>query len=138
TRRNISREGPMKAKSLAVASFLVALTGCTHHAPPAGVKPPTDFDFRKTWTEVLQENVTEDSKIDLANVKAHPEKLKTIVAWIANHGPKSTPADFPTQDAKMAYWLDSYNAIAMYNAITNTATPESTSGRIHFYLWTKF
>lgn len=117
---------------------LVALallgTACTRHVPPTGAKPAADFDWMKTWGEVLSENVGDTGTIDFVNVKAHPEKLKNVVAWVGNHGPHSTPELFATREAKLAYYINSYNALAMYNAITSKVKPKD---KIRFFLLTK-
>lgn len=116
------------------AALLVSLTSACHHAPPTGVTPAADFDWMKTWDDVLQKNVTDDGKIDFVAVKAHPEELKEVVQWVGTHGPRSTPDLFPTRESKIAYYVDSYNALAMYNAITNHVHPKS---KIRFFLLTK-
>ena len=121
-------------QNVALGALMLVGSACTRHAPPTGVKPPADFDWMKTWGEVLQENVTDTGKIDFVNVKAHPEKLKSVVAWVGDHGPKSTPALFPTRDSQISYYLNAYNALALYNAITNKAKPKD---KIRFFLLTK-
>ena len=121
-------------QQIALGFVVIVTSACTRHAPPTGVKPPADFDWMKTWNEVTTENVTDSGKIDFVAVKAHPEKLKNVVAWVGDHGPKSTPALFTTRDAQISYYLNSYNALAMYNAITSSVKPKD---KIRFFLLTK-
>lgn len=117
----------------------VLASACSHRAPPADVKPAampaTPADAYATWGKVLTAYVTDTGKIDFAQLKKDGAgDLKTFVAWVGTHGPRSQPADYPTPEAKIAYYLNSYNGLAMYNAITNKVHPKQ---KIRFFVLTK-
>src|SRR4051812_25886068 len=110
----------------AVAVGLIALvtSACSHRAPVTGVKPEavpaSAADAYALWGKVLSAYVSDTGKIDFAQLKKDGAgDLKTFVAWVGTHGPRSQPAEYPTPEAKIAYYLNSYNGLAMYNAITN-------------------
>jgi hypothetical protein len=130
----------VKRARVLVAAVVVALGGmtlssaCSHKAPPAGVTPAANFDWTAAWGHVLEQNVGETGTIDFVQLKAHPEELDAVVAWIGTHGPRSTPADFPTRESRIAYCVNSYNALALYNAITN---PHHPYDRVRFFVLTK-
>ncbi len=52
---------------------------------------------------------------------------------MATHGPRATPELFPTEAARLAYYLNAYNAVAMYQVVT---TPHRPERRVRFFLLT--
>ena len=127
----------------ALSLLLLMAGGCSHHAPVADVRPETlpqsPGEAYIVWGRVLNSYVTETGKIDFELLKHDGARdLNTFVAWVATHGPSSQPADYPTPQAKIAYWVNSYNALAMYDVLTNTARPATFLGRAKFFALTKF
>ena len=118
-----------------VALFLLIgalASGCTKRI--ATPKPDAGIDPHEAWARVLTTHVTETGKIDFVAVKKNPADLEAYVAWAAKNGPESTPEAFPTKEAKLAYWLNTYNAMCMYNAIKNSVLPKS---KVRFFALTK-
>lgn len=97
-------------------------------------KPLPALEPHEAWARLLSTHVTETGKIDFLAVKKDPADLEAYVAWAAVNGPESTPAAFPTREAKLAYWLNTYNAMCMFNAIKNDVLPES---KVRFFALTK-
>lgn len=130
----------MKTRFAAVVLLALAAGAC--HKAPVPAKPEATFatpaDAYTAWGQVLSKEVSDAGKIDFAELKKDHRLLDAMVAWDGAHGPKSQPADFPTREAKIAYYLNSYNSLAMYNAITNKSKPRAkVLGPIPFFLWTK-
>jgi hypothetical protein len=40
-------------------------------------------------------------------------ELRAFSQWLEEHGPTATPAAFSTPDARLAYWLNAYNATVL-------------------------
>lgn len=51
--------------------------------------------------------------VDYAALRARLPELRAVGQWFATHGPSSTPAEFATDDARLAYWLNAYNATVL-------------------------
>ncbi|MFO0625821.1 MAG: DUF547 domain-containing protein [Polyangiales bacterium] len=49
------------------------------------------------------------SGVNYPALRARLPDLVAAHAWFAAHGPRSTPAAFPTAQARLAYWLNAYN-----------------------------
>ena len=106
--------------------------GCTKRI--ATPKPEVAIDPHEAWARVLSTHVTETGKIDFVSIKKNPADLEAYVAWASKNGPASTPDAFTTKEAKLAYWLNTYNAMCMYNAIKNDVLPKS---KVRFFALTK-
>ncbi len=78
--------------------------------------------------------------MDFLGLAASPDELRAYVDYIATLSPRSTPDAFSTADAELAYYLNSYNALAMYNVI-DTGIPRSLASflkKFTFFYWKKF
>lgn len=64
--------------------------------------------------EKTLDNILERSGVNYARLQDHPESLHRYVASIAKFGPLSTPKRFRTKEAKLAYYLNAYNALVLY------------------------
>ncbi len=69
---------------------------------------PAAFDDRD-WAAVLRENV-KDGLVDYRHLQEHPEPLDRFLATLAIVGPERTPNLFPSRSARLAYYLNVYNA----------------------------
>jgi len=80
---------------------------------------------------VLAEHVDSDGAIDFVGLRERPRDLEAYVAWVAGHGPRSTPALFPTRESRLAYYINAYNALAMYQVV---ATPRRPEEQVRFFV----
>ena len=110
------------------------LAGCATVVPPPRVevsaaRPPED-----AWTRVLQQRVDEQGRVDFAGLAQDRSDLDRYVAWIYQHSPASDPGLYPTPAHVLAYHLNAYNALAMYN-ILEAGIPQSLSGlkKVRFF-----
>ncbi|MGH9365672.1 MAG: DUF547 domain-containing protein [Thermoanaerobaculia bacterium] len=123
-------------KHFAIAGFLLALSACTSVPPP---RAAPEFEASpEAWAAVLSRHVDERGRIAFAAAAASPRELEAFVAWIATTSPASDPAAFPTKEARLAYWLNAYNALAMYNVIRSGIPPELGSIKVRFFGLTTF
>ena len=108
---------------LGPALALLAL-GCALNVPlpktSAAVPEPDD----SAWARVLAAHVDDRGRIDFAGVAKAPADLDAYVTGIGSVSPLSSPRSFPTAEARLAYYLNAYNALAMYDVI-RSGIPES-------------
>lgn len=123
------------------ALLAVALCGCApptidlvENLPPAGAAPQV-FDDRD-WATVLRENVRGDL-VAYNHLAEHNEPLTLYLRLIAGVGPESTPGFFKTPQAKLAYYINAYNAgvlrAVLYEEIPATMYPVGKPSLDHRY-----
>ena len=69
------------------------------------------------WQQVLTNFVDSNGRINFRLLATERQGLDDFVAWLANHGPITTPRDFPSDEAIKAYHLNAYNALAMHGVL---------------------
>ncbi len=110
-----------RAAALALG-VLLAGVGCATIRPPTVTDSP-GRDPQTAWARVLHDSVLADGRIDFVGLRRDPGDLEVYVAWVADHGPRSTPGLFPTRSARLAYYVNAYNALAMYQVVTTERRP---------------
>jgi len=66
------------------------------------------------YQAVLKEHVTADGRVRYGDLHDKLAPLDRYVAQIAAVTPDSHPALFPSRAAKLAYWLNAYNALVLW------------------------
>lgn len=109
--------------SIILITFLL-LSGCTvirpqyyHH--DKDVHPPTSFRYEH-YEELLAAYVNKDGLVDYAGMKSNPYGLERFYVEIASISPDSHPELFPTENDRLAYWINAYNATVMMGFSTIT------------------
>jgi len=124
-------------RGIAFAGTLAALalgpSACVTLTPPPGVPGPAAGNPPAAWERVLSTRVLDDGRIDFVGLRRDPRDLEIYVAWVATHGPRTTPEDFPTGAARLAYYINAYNALAMYQVVKTSRRPEQ---RVRFFALT--
>lgn len=110
----------------ALLLLAVLSVGCVKTLPIPEGQPPHIVDPLAAWARNVDEHVDDEGRIDFAGIKKDPEDLETWVAYIATVSPTKTPDKFPTEDDQLSFWLNSYNALAMYAALRSGVKPEQT------------
>ena len=120
----------MKRKMGLVCALLTLLfSGCATYVPYPATELAEPTRALVSWEEVLNKYVDDSGRIDFYGVAKNPEALHRYVRYVASTSPKLHPEEFPTREAKLAFYLNSYNALAMYNVIQG-GIPESFSGSL--------
>ena len=122
--------------AFALASLLALLAGCSANVPSpaaAGSGPPSPETARAAWARVLERRVDELGRIDFEGLAGDRADLDLYVAWIAAVSPRSAPEAFPTPDARLAYYGNAYNALALYNVVRDGAPFHLPSDRVRFF-----
>ena len=91
------------------------------------------------WSRVLKVFVNDQGEVDFQGLAKNPADLKAYVDYIASVSPESTPALFPTKESRIAYHINAYNALSMYNVI-DSDIPKSLSGftKVWFFGFKRF
>jgi hypothetical protein len=75
--------------------------------------PPGVPEIR-LYGNALTKFVRDDGRVDYAGLKA-TGALNEFVKQLASVSPDSHPALFPTRDARLAYWINAYNALVLHS-----------------------
>ena len=70
------------------------------------------------WTSILEAIVTADGKVDYARLAAQRAHLDEFIGTLAAASPDSHPAWFPTEEDRLAYWINAYNAFTLHAIIS--------------------
>jgi len=81
-------------------------------SPPPAAAAATDFSQERLG-RVLEQYVV-DGGVDYDRLSAQQQPLSQYVASLAVTGPRSTPALFADDDARLAYYLNAYNALVVH------------------------
>lgn len=113
--------------------FLVLVsTGCALNVPAPRTVPQGEPRSEQAWTRVLATSVDERGRIDFAGIAKAPADLDAYVAWVGAVSPESSSESFPTPESRLAYYLNAYNALAMYD-IVQGGVPESLAAMKSFH-----
>lgn len=95
--------------------------------------------WQAEWTRVLERHVDAEGRVDFSGLARDRSGLEDVVKFVAAVDPVSAPALFPTAAARLAYYIDAYNALAMYGVL-NAGVPERFGwlGRARFFYLRKF
>jgi hypothetical protein len=77
-------------------------------------------------------------RIDFAGMAKDPHDLEVFVAWLAKVSPVSQPASFPTLESRLAYNINAYNALAMYNTIRSGMPRDLNAVKVRFFYNNRF
>jgi hypothetical protein len=128
---------PTAFASLA-ALLLAALAGCAVNvaAPKtagAAAASTSAGEAEKAWARVLAKHVDEKGRIDFVGLSRERADLDAYVAWIGRVSPANSPASFPSKESKLAYFINAYNALAMYNVIESGMPKDLNAVKVKFF-----
>ena len=89
------------------------------------------------WDSVLKKYVLDNGAERYAPLKQDSAALEKFVSQIGEVSPHSHPALFPSREAKLAYWINAYNALVV-SAFTKDYPEkrdrlQSAWGKINFF-----
>ena len=88
-------------------------------------------EWELLWTNVLIRHVEDSGRIDFDVLSRNHEDLDRVVAFIAAIDPTSQPERFPDRQSRLAFYINAYNALAMYGVV-QAGVPESLGGLTKF------
>jgi len=118
-----------RVRSCTLALLLVS--ACTTYVPPPDV-PLEGADPMAAWARVLSRHVDPEGRIDFEALRGDSRDLDTFVAFVARNDPESAPDRFPARGDRLAFYLNSYNALAMYNVLHAGVLPADTAQFFYF------
>ena len=125
--------------------FWLAAIGILSLACAIPIPPPTNAarvtegpSPEKAWAGVLSRFVDEKGRIDFAGMAKDPADLETYVAFLARVSPASDPQSFPTPEARLAFCINAYNALAMYDVLRSGQPPDLNAVKVRFFYRNRF
>ncbi|MBI5200935.1 MAG: DUF547 domain-containing protein [Elusimicrobia bacterium] len=117
--------------------FLSALllSGCGFFiAPPA---PSIDKPVLTPSDELgrILSKIDAQGRFDYEVMGGHPSNVDAFAAYLATFSPASDPERFPTAVSKLAYWINAYNVLVLYEVLD---TDERPADQKRFYRRAKF
>lgn len=105
---------------LVVAAFVVlralGLRNVEVQAEP-WTQPEAGFDYGP-WDASLERWVR-GTRVDYARVLEDEQALRRFAATLAVFGPETTPERFPTEQDRLAYYINAYNALTLLGVVDN-------------------
>jgi hypothetical protein len=108
---------PGRRRGLLVLVALLGVAGCARtihplQRPNPRTLPPSEFSHADL-DRVLRRFVDDDGLVDYPALAREPFVLGAYVGQLAAYSPASHPALFPDEAARLAYWLNAHNAVAL-------------------------
>lgn len=93
----------------------------------------------EAYARVLNQFVDNDGWVNFAGLQKEPQDLELFLQVIAEVGPNRSPQAFKDANERLAFLINTYNALAMYNVL-EFGIPERNSGlmRLRFFILKKF
>lgn len=114
----------------ALFAAALALSGCGTemlNVPPPFTGEPTPFSPPEdSWSRVLKAAVDEQGHVDYTAVLMNHADLDRYVAWVYERSPENWANYYPTGAHVVAYHINAYNALAIYNLL-QAGVPASLS-----------
>jgi hypothetical protein len=88
-------------------------------------------EWEAAWTKVLIRYVDDSGRVDFDSLRQNHLDLDRVVAFVAAVDPASQPERFPDKHARLAFYINAYNALAMYGVV-QAGVPESLGGLTKF------
>jgi hypothetical protein len=104
-----------------ITLYLVLMLGCTEIKPagsPYGQFVEPGIFSHTRFDRVLQRFVDDDGRVDYRKLKQDPRDLDRYYHLIATYSPDNHPELFPSENHKLAYWINAYNATAIKTVLT--------------------
>lgn len=71
-----------------------------------------------SWAQVLNSHVDHKGRVNFENLDKDYLPLYRYIKFVAQSGPMNNPERYSTFDERLAYYLNSYNALAMYGVLS--------------------
>ncbi len=125
--------------SVAFALLSLLFAAASAAAPTPGAETLTIAEWEALWTRVLTRHVDAAGHVDFSGLTQDQADIDRVVAFIAVSDPISQPEKFPDRASRVAFYINAYNALAMYGVV-QAGVPESLGGlrKFNFFYLRKF
>jgi len=110
----------------AAAAALLALCACGLPLKPPRLEPHITVSPQDAWARVLARRVDAQGRVDFEGLRKEPENLNNFVSWLGTMSPDTDPVRFPTAASRLAYYLNAYDAMALFVVIDSDVRPEDS------------
>jgi Protein of unknown function, DUF547 len=112
---------------------LLSLISITTPVPAreAATKPLSVSEWEALWTTVLARNVDDTGRIAFDSLSRDHADLDRVVAFVATVDPVSRPERFADRQSRLAFYVNAYNALAMYGVV-QAGVPQTLGGLTKF------
>lgn len=100
-----------------IGCFFLVFSSCATFVPPPEREAPEAAAAEAAWARVLAKNVDKQGRVNFTAVAKSPADLESYVSYVAKWSPAKHPEHFKEPGAALAFYLNSYNALAMYGVI---------------------
>ncbi|MBI4425128.1 MAG: DUF547 domain-containing protein [Elusimicrobia bacterium] len=77
----------------------------------------------ESWSNLLSQRLDAQGRVDFDGLRKEPADLHNFLSYVATFSPESDPDRFPSAASRMAYYLNAYNAMALYVVIDSEIRP---------------
>lgn len=109
------------SKLILFAGLGILVFGCTsiHPVKPDPPPAPVGRNFsHELLDEVLGSFVDDKGMVDYRALKQNADNLEAYFGHIAAYSPDKHPERFPSQDHRLAYWINAYNTAVIKTVLT--------------------
>lgn len=104
-------------KILKILAVFFVLTGCSTMVKVPDMPDNTAQKALGGWERVLGRYVNARGNVDFHALKENPGDLQRFVHYASITSPKKDPVAFPNDQDKLAFYINSYNSLAMYSIL---------------------
>lgn len=90
------------------------------------------------WRGVLQAFVDDEGRVDYEALLADRGDLDRFVALLRDVGPRTRPELFPSEADRLAYYLNAYNALVLFDVLDHWPLESPRDVRLRFFYTTRF
>ena len=129
----------MKIFLYSLILFSILISGCAKSVKIPNVVRKNSVNPNIHWHRVLKNYVNKKGEVDFHGLSQNPDDLYIFVNFISQVSPESNPQLFLTRESKIAFYINSYNALSIYNRL-DSDIPETLAGlrKVKFFFLKKF
>lgn len=124
---------------VSIAIGMISLLAISVPVPAAATEAMSVPQWQALWGVVLMRYVDQQGRVDFSGLARDLGELDRVVAFIAETSPSSRSQLFPDRNSKLAFYINAYNALAMYGVV-HAGIPASLGGlrKFNFFYLQKF
>ena len=112
------------------AAFAAATSGCGLPLKAPKLESVSLVSPQQAWERVLGGRIDAQGRVDFDGLRKEPQDLQNFISWIGTVSPGYDAGRFPTAASRLAYYLNAYNAMALYTVIDSDVRP-ADAGRFY-------